>query len=110
MPGKTTIYLWKQKMQPQLPRLLQIETFYHEGTGPQNETDSSLMTQDQDYKRDAVAVQYLPVLRFSEEFSLPCVDERYLAEVTRTFGSLDLGTFRPKPYTFSVIAENLPPH
>jgi hypothetical protein len=35
MPGKATLYLWKQKIiQPQLPRPLQIETFYHEGTGP----------------------------------------------------------------------------
>jgi hypothetical protein len=39
------------------------------------------MVQDQDRKRDAVAVKYLPFLRFSEEFS--SVDERYLAEVTR---------------------------
>jgi hypothetical protein len=31
------------------------------------------------------------------------VDERYLAEVTRSFGSLALGTFRAKPYTFSLV-------
>jgi hypothetical protein len=37
------------------------------------------------------------------------VDERYLAEVTRAFGSLALGSFRAKPYTFSLIAENIPP-
>jgi hypothetical protein len=30
---------------------------------------------------DLVAFQYLPVLRFSKEFSSPGVDERYLAEV-----------------------------
>jgi hypothetical protein len=41
------------------------------------------MAQDQDQKQDVVAVQYLPVLRFSEEFSSPCLDEHYLAEVTR---------------------------
>jgi hypothetical protein len=51
----------------------------------------------------------LPVLRFSEEFSSPCVDERFLAEVTRAFGSLALGTFRTKPYKFSLIVENIPP-
>jgi hypothetical protein len=57
-----------------------------------------------------VSVEYLLVLRFSEEFSSPCVDERYLAEVTRAFGSLALGTFRAKAYTFSLIVENIPPH
>jgi hypothetical protein len=36
------------------------------------------------------------------------VDERYLAEVTRSFGSLALGTFPAKQYTFSLIVENMP--
>jgi hypothetical protein len=67
------------------------------------------MAQDKDLKRDVVAVQYLPVLRFSEEFSSSFVDEHYLAEVTRAFGSLALGTSRVKPYTFSLIVENIPP-
>jgi hypothetical protein len=31
------------------------------------------------------------------------VDERYLAEATRAYGLLGLGTFRAKPYTFSLI-------
>jgi hypothetical protein len=56
-----------------------------------------------------VAVKYLPVLQFSEEFSLLCVEERYLAEVTRAFGSLALGTFGAKPYTFPLIVENTSP-
>jgi hypothetical protein len=38
------------------------------------------------------------------------MDERYLGEVKRAFGSLALGTFRAKLYTFSVIVENMPPH
>jgi hypothetical protein len=36
------------------------------------------------------------------------VDERYLAEVTRAFSSLALGTFQAKPYAFSLIVENTP--
>jgi hypothetical protein len=29
------LFVWKQKtLKPQLPRPLQFETFYHEGTGP----------------------------------------------------------------------------
>jgi hypothetical protein len=33
------------------------------------------------------------------------VNERYLAEVTRAFGSLALGTVREKPYIFSPIVD-----
>jgi hypothetical protein len=41
MPGKITLYLWKQKiLQQQLPRPVESKTYLHKGTGP--------MTQDQD--------------------------------------------------------------
>jgi hypothetical protein len=107
MPGKIIRFLWKQKiLQPQLSRPLQIEIFTVKEVGHRTKQSDGSRS---GLKADAVAIQYLPVLRFSEAFSSPCVDERYLAEVTRAFGSLALGTFRAKQYTFSLIAENIPP-
>jgi hypothetical protein len=54
--------------------------------------------------------QFFDFLKTFLKFSSPCVDKRYLVEVTRAFGSLAMGTFGAKLYTISLVVENIPPH